>query len=201
MSDRIVIPEIILASTSPRRQMLLRQIAVPFRVIPPAGIEQLPRDSGDISQVVVRNAETKARSVLSKAYGMAVLGADTLVELDSKAPLGKPVDAADAKRMLKALSGRDHFVYTGIALIDSGNGTCYRDHAVTRVFFRKLTEVEIDDYIASGEPMDKAGSYGIQERGAVFIHRVEGCFFNVMGLPLAKLWEMLIRWIQVASSK
>lgn len=193
MSDNIILTEIILASTSPRRQMLLKQVGIPFRVVPPTGVEELP-DEGDFSQLVIRNAEAKASSVISKTNYMPILGADTLVELDSK-PLGKPVDEADARRMLGALSGRDHFVYTGIVLIDPVNNARYRDHAVTRVSFRNLTETEITNYIASGEPMDKAGSYGIQERGAVLIHRIEGCFFNVMGLPLAKLWVMLKKWI------
>jgi len=90
------------------------------------------------------------------------------------------------------LSGRDHFVHTGIALIDPVTDNRFTNHEITRVFFRNLSKEEIKDYISSGEPMDKAGSYGIQERGALFIHRVEGCFFNVMGLPLSKLWQMLI---------
>lgn len=190
--DDMNIPEIILASTSPRRQMLLKQINIPFRAIVPKGIEEVP-DDNDFARIVVRNAESKAGSVLDSVAGKAVLGADTLVELDGD-PLGKPTDAGDARRMLRSLSGRDHFVHTGIVLIDPARGVRYRDSEITRVYFRSLTEVEIDDYIRSGEPMDKAGSYGIQARGAVLIRRVEGCFFNVMGLPLAKLWEMLSRW-------
>lgn len=193
MLDKFNIPRIILASTSPRRQMLLHQIQIPFDVIPPEGAELFP-ETDDFAQIVLRNGEAKALSVLHKADGKAVLAADTLVELDGKA-LGKPENADDARRMLNELSGREHLVHTGIALLDSKRDARYLDHAVTRVFFRNLPAAEIDAYIASGEPFDKAGSYGIQERGAVFIRRVEGCFFNVMGLPLAKLWEMLLRWM------
>ena len=193
MSVNIAIPEIVLASTSPRRQMLLRQINLPFRVIPPDCGEYILQNE-NFPRIVIVNAEAKASSVLSRAGGLPVLGADTLIELDGE-PLGKPVDVEDARRMLSRLSGREHLVHTGISLMDADSGFSLTDNAVTRVYFRNLTEVEINDYIASGEPMDKAGSYGIQERGAVFIHRVEGCFFNVIGLPIAKVWEMLMKWL------
>ena len=192
MSDNLDIPEIILASTSPRRQMLLRQVNIPFRVIPPVVAEASPIGD-DFARIVVTNAEAKAVSVLNQVNGQAVLGADTLVELNGR-PLGKPANRDDARRMLNELSGRDHLVHTGIALIDVKTGVRYCDSEITKVYFRNLTRVEIDAYIESGEPMDKAGSYGIQGRGALFIHRVEGCFFNVMGLPLAKLWELLLKW-------
>jgi septum formation protein len=184
-------PRLILASTSPRRRMLLEQIGIPFDVVPPDdGSEKTPSND-DFVAVVTRNAFAKAASVAVRFGNRIVLGADTLVELDNQA-LGKPGDEADAHRMLKLLSGRDHFVHTGIAVIDGRSGERHLDSEVSRVFFRRLTDDEIEAYIRSGEPMDKAGSYGIQERGAVFISRVEGCFFNVMGLPLAKLWEILL---------
>ena len=141
--------------------------------------------------MVEHNAEAKARSVMNRTSKRLILGADTIVEMDG-IPLGKPSDEDEARQMLRKLSGHDHYVHTGIALLDTGNNQVIRDHDITRVFFRKLRYSEIEEYIASGEPMDKAGAYGIQERGAVFIRRVEGCFFNVMGLPLAKLWEMLL---------
>ncbi len=192
MSDNLDIPEIVLASTSPRRQMLLKQVNIPFRVIPPVVAEASPIGD-DFARIVVMNAEAKAASVLDQVNSQAVLGADTLVELNGR-PLGKPSSNDDARRMLNELSGQDHFVHTGIALIDAETGTRYSDNEITRVYFRNLTSAEIDAYIESGEPMDKAGSYGIQGRGALFIHRVEGCFFNVMGLPLAKLWELLLKW-------
>ena len=192
MSDDFLTPAIVLASISPRRQMLLRQVGIEFDVIPPYDDEALPQ-AGDFIETVVRNAEAKAVSVLSRADGRLVLGADTLVNLDGE-PLGKPKNREDADRMLHRLSGNDHLVHTGIALIDPGSDYRYLDHETTKVTFRKLTDEEIDTYISTGEPMDKAGSYGIQERGATFISSIEGCFFNVMGLPLAKLWEELIKW-------
>jgi septum formation protein len=121
------------------------------------------------------------------------LGADTIVNLRGRA-LGKPADAEDARRTLRMLSGSVHQVHTGIVLIDSAHDLIYRDSAVTGVTFRPLPEEEIEAYIRTGEPFDKAGSYGIQGRGALFIRRVDGCFFNVMGLPLPRLWEVLQQW-------
>jgi len=191
MSDNLDIPEIILASTSPRRQMLLRQVNIPFRVIPPV-VDEVSPIGDDFARIVVINAEAKAASVLDQVNGQAILGADTLVELNGR-PLGKPVNRDDARRMLNELSGQDHSVHTGITLIDAETGAHYCDNEITRVYFRNLRRIEIDAYIESGEPMDKAGSYGIQGRGALFIYRVEGCFFNVMGLPLSKLWEILLK--------
>lgn len=185
-------PTIILASTSPRRRMLLQQVNIHFEVVPHDSLEIIPDNNSDFTEIVARNAESKASSILEHAVDRIILGADTLVELDGKA-LGKPKNDNDARRMLRTLSGRDHFVHTGIAVIDGKSGRRFLESEVTRVFFRNLTNAEIEAYIRSGEPMDKAGSYGIQERGAVFISRVEGCFFNVMGLPLAKLWEILLK--------
>ncbi len=169
--------------------MLLTQVAIPFEVILP-NVDELSPTNGDFERVVVRNAELKARSVSGRADGRLILGADTIVDLDGQ-PLGKPQDEADANRMLHRLSGRAHRVHSGIALYDPTRDKLYSDHAATSVTFRSLTDAEISAYIESGEPMDKAGSYGIQARGALFIERIEGCFFNVMGLPLAKLWELL----------
>jgi len=187
---KLEIPEIVLASTSPRRQRLLTQVGIPFDVLPPNGVEEVPT-GGDFGQVVMRNAESKALSVVSLAAGRIILGADTIVELDGQ-PLGKPADTDQARMMLEKLSAREHLVHTGIALVDPTRKAACCDHVVTRVLFRELSRDEIDDYIRSGEPFDKAGSYGIQERGALFIRQVEGCFFNVMGLPLARMWELLM---------
>ena len=187
--NRESIPEIILASTSPRRRQLLTQVNIPFIVIAPDAVERRPTN-GDFG-VVVENAELKARSVIERADGRLILGADTVADLDRR-PLGKPTDSDDARRMLRILSGRSHRVHTGIALVDPVTNRTYSDHVITVVTFRTLAETEIEDYIRSGEPFDKAGSYGIQERGALFIEKVNGCFFNVMGLPLARFWELLM---------
>ncbi|MBM3328793.1 MAG: septum formation protein Maf [Calditrichaeota bacterium] len=183
-------PEIVLASTSPRRRMLLEQIGVPFRVIAPGGHEAIPTH-GNFADIVEANALAKARSVLDRAGGQLVLGADTLVDLDGE-PLGKPADLNDARRMLLRLVDREHRVWTGVALIESKSGRIQQGHRMTRIWFRNSTRDEIEDYLTTGEPLDKAGAYGIQGRGALLIDRIEGCFFNVMGLPLTLVWEMLL---------
>ncbi len=170
--------------------MLLTQVGILFIVIPPNDDEDFPTN-GNFKQVVVNNAERKAKSVVAQAGDRLILGSDTIVDLDNE-PLGKPIDTTDAKRMLHLLSGRTHRVHSGIVLYDPTIEKSYCDHAVTDVTFRSLTDDEIDCYIETGEPMDKAGSYGIQARGALFIKKIDGCFFNVMGLPLAKLWELLM---------
>ncbi|MCF7810164.1 Maf family protein [bacterium] len=192
MSDKIVLPEIVLASSSPRRRMLLKQIGIPFRVILPDCQEQNSIHNNFIESVVY-NASLKAESVLNLSNGTAVLGADTVVELDGK-HLGKPSSPEEALEMLHKLSGKSHFVHTGISFIDPIGNLSYQDHDITKVSFRELPDTEIEDYVNSGEPMDKAGAYGIQERGALLVRRVEGCFFNVMGLPISKLWEILLKW-------
>ncbi len=168
--------------------MLLEQIGFSFEVCVPDADEDVP-EKNDFGATVRKNAESKVKSIIHRRKGMIILGADTIVDLDGVA-LGKPVDKDDARRMLNLLSGRDHQVHTGIALYDPAAEKLISSYETTKVFFRKLTDEEIEDYIDSGEPMDKAGSYGIQARGALFIRRIEGCFFNVMGLPLAKFWEM-----------
>lgn len=193
MQDVFKLPEIILASTSPRRQMLLSQVRIPFKVIPPTAREIYPIN-GNFAEAVIKNAVSKAESVIGKACGNIILGADTIVDLDGK-PLGKPTDAAEARRMLCSLSGRTHVVHTGVALVNPDRRISRTLHSMTKVTFRTLDADEIDAYIASGEPFDKAGSYGIQGSGALFIERIDGCFFNVMGLPLAATWELLKKTI------
>ncbi len=188
MSDKLPVPEIVLASTSPRRRLLLEQIGLPFRIIPPTADEAIL--AGDCGATVKLNAERKALSVLEEAGGSHILGADTIVDLDG-VPLNKPRDEADAVRMLRLLSGRSHVVHTGVHLHDPQTGRGYSGVERTLVRFRPLGEIEIIAYVQTGEPMDKAGAYGIQARGALLIERIEGCFFNVMGLPLARVWEMM----------
>jgi len=188
MPDKLPIPELVLASTSPRRRLLLEQVGLRYVIIPPTA-EELTRE-GDCIGMAALNAERKALSVFDEAGIRPVIGADTVVDLDGE-PLGKPADPADARRMLRLLSGRSHIVHTGVSLIDPVTGRNYVVAESSAVRFRPLGEREIEAYIATGEPLDKAGAYGIQERGAILIERVEGCFFNVMGLPMARLWEML----------
>ena len=133
-------------------------------------------------------ASAKASEVFARRPDSLVIGADTIVELDGEI-LGKPADRDDAFRMLRALSGREHRVYTGVALAVPEKSLCRAE--CTRVFFREMTDREIDAYITSGEPMDKAGAYGCQGLAGLFVERIEGDYFNVVGLPLCLLGQML----------
>jgi septum formation protein len=179
---------LILASASPRRRELLAQAGFVFDVIP-AHIPEEPRPGEDPVAYVTRLAREKAEAVFAHANGdILVLGADTTVTLDGHI-LEKPRDAQDAARMLRMLSGRTHRVITGVALVDAKGSEVAAE--VTAVRFITLSDAEIAAYIATGEPMDKAGAYGIQGRAAKWIPRIEGCYFNVVGLPLALVTSML----------
>jgi septum formation protein len=177
---------LVLASRSPRRSEILRHAGIPF-VIRPADVDETPIPGEPARDYVMRIARKKAEAVTA-AEGEIVLGADTTVAMDGEL-LGKPRDAADAVRMLEMLSGRRHQVLTGICL-RSPAGTI-EDCAETSVWFAPLTSGEIADYAASGEPLDKAGAYGIQGLASKFVDRIEGCYFNVMGLPVALLYQHL----------
>lgn len=178
---------IVLASASPRRQELLRQIGCAFRVVV-SDAEELSGDSISPDRLAAENARRKAKDVAAKEGGnVSVLGADTVVAVDGMI-MGKPKDAADAARMLRLLSGRQHFVYTGIAL--AYKGEVYGDVVRTEVWVDELSEKEIDAYIATGEPMDKAGAYAVQGIAAKFIPRIDGSFSNVVGLPLHAVKEL-----------
>lgn len=180
--------QLILASQSPRRRELLGLIVPDFCVCP-AEIEEELIPGADLGAEVARLAAGKARVVADAHPQAAVIGSDTLVVCDGQA-LGKPKDADDAYRMLSLLSGRSHEVMTGLALWVPGQ-TMRTDTIVTRVRFADLSEGEIKAYIASGEPMDKAGAYGIQGLGARFIEGIEGDYYSVMGLPVRRLYERL----------
>jgi septum formation protein len=192
---------LVLASASPRRRELLLQAGFSFEVRP-ARIPEEPLEGEDPFTYVTRLAREKARAVfdeLTSSNGqagkvhlngesLAVLGADTTVTLDN-AILGKPGDAADAARMLRLLSGRTHRVITGVALVTAEGAEVAAE--ATEVRFLALSDEEIAAYVASGEPMDKAGAYAIQGRAARWIPRIEGCYFNVVGLPLALVSRLL----------
>ena len=177
----------ILASKSPRRKELLSMLGFDFDIIPAVGEENMDENMTPGEAVMIL-AAGKAREVAEKHPESIVIGSDTLVYLDGK-PMGKPKDEEEAAKMLRQLSGRVHQVYTGVAVIAGDVEKI--DFEKTDVEFRTLTEEEIWWYIGTGEPMDKAGSYGIQGQGAVFIPGIRGDYFNVMGLPLCKLWSML----------
>jgi len=180
---------IVLASGSPRRRDLVKMMGLKFELAVPEIREDLVPGAKP-SSLVVELALAKALSLIGKFPNAAILGADTVVVLDGKI-LGKPRDRSDARAMLRTLSGRTHTVYTGLALVDVPTGlreTCCEKSLVT---MKKINNEEIDRYLATGEPMDKAGSYGIQGFGAVFIKHIDGCFFNVMGLPVGRLYDML----------
>jgi len=186
-------PSLILASASPRRQELLREVDVAFEV-DPAHINEDTFAGEQALPYVLRLAEEKARAVAARHPESYVLGADTTVIVDGEI-LAKPVDAADAVRMLRMLSGRGHEVTTAVSLIEpSGDGKTGRTdtrHCTTKVFFRKVSEEEIQKYVAGGEPMDKAGAYAIQGGAATWAVRLEGEYSNVVGLPLPLITEML----------
>ncbi|MBI2874382.1 MAG: septum formation protein Maf [Firmicutes bacterium] len=184
------LPSFFLASASPRRKLLLEQAGIPFQVLPVEGVEQEPLPGIAPETLVLSNASAKARAAGRLVWEGVVLGADTVVVLDGRI-LGKPAAADEAAGFLRSLSNRVHQVYTGLALLELPTGRLTSGHEVSGVKFRNLTEAEIEAYIATGEGADKAGGYGIQGRGALLVASVQGCYFNVVGLPLARLWRML----------
>lgn len=178
----------ILASQSPRRRELLGQMGFSFTVRPAKG-EELAHPELTPAQLVEELARQKALEVSAEAEADdVVVAADTVVAIDGVV-LGKPHDKVHAAQMLSALSGREHTVYTGVAV--KRGETLLVEHEATQVRFRPLTEREIDLYIQTGEPMDKAGSYGIQGYGALLVEGIRGDYFNVVGLPICRLGRML----------
>lgn len=184
--------QIVLASASPRRQELLRQIHCDCTVITNETDEDnlLPLPPAEL---VVHHARNKAVAVAATLADRAlVIGADTLVVQDGVI-FGKPQNREDALRMLTLLSGKEHKVMTGVAVAESGTGRLWTDCAVTTVTFAALTPEEIERYAATDEPLDKAGAYAIQGRGALLVDRLDGCYSNVVGLPLSTLRRLLNR--------
>ncbi len=182
-------PRIILASASPRRQELLRQLIPQFEVVhAEVDEEALTRD--DPWETAKGLALAKAESVLARHPDALVIGGDTVVAIgESWLQLAKPSDAEDAARMLRLLSGREHVVITGLAVVGPGIRTV--DAATTRVLFRAFEAAEINEYVATGEPMGKAGAYAIQGGAAGFVSAIEGSWSNVVGLPMELLERML----------
>ncbi len=175
--------ELVLASKSPRRTEILSFAGVPH-LIYPSSVEEKTME-GMPEDIVIHWAQAKAADVAFKFPDHPVLGADTMVFRDGVL-LGKPKDKEQAFDMVRSLSGRWHTVYGGVALMWQSRGLSFTFAEATKVKFRNLPDSEIRAYIATGEPMDKAGSYGIQGQGCVLIEKVEGCYFNVMGLPVSR---------------
>ena len=180
---------VILASNSPRRKELLTQMGMNFTA-DPADVDERVLPGEGAEEYAVRVALDKARVAAARAGIGIIIAADTIVVLDDTI-LGKPADARDAERMLTMLSGRFHRVITGLTVMDAGTGMTRTCVAITSVWFRTLSLAEITSYISTGEPFDKAGAYGIQGKGALLVQKIEGCYFNVVGLPLSLLGEML----------
>ncbi len=182
---------LILASSSPRRREILRNAGLRFRCVESNLEEGSPHRGESPRNYVLRLAREKARSVLMKVPPDAVLlAADTVVCMDHHI-LGKPRSRAEARRMLQLLSSRVHSVITGVVIWDCSNRRSYEWAERTTVRFHRLTEEEIDRYLETGEPFDKAGAYAAQGRAAKFIQEIRGCFFNVVGLPIAHVYQTL----------
>ncbi len=182
--------KLVLASTSPRRRKLMAEAGLEFDVVAPRYADEENTAADEPARLVERHAAAKARSVAGDHPGALVVGADTIVVVDGTI-LGKPADEADAERMLATIAGRDHLVYTGVAVIDVDTGTAEIDHEVTKVTVRPLTADEIARYVVTGEPLDKAGAYAIQGIGCFIVERIDGDYFNVVGLPMGLLARLL----------
>jgi septum formation protein len=184
--------KLILASASPRRAEVLTAAGIRFE-IHPAHVDESPVPGETPIQLAERLAIAKAEAVareFSNDKDVIVLGADTVVVLDAE-NLGKPKDSADARAMLGKLRGREHQVITGISLVRIADGARFTGSEITRVWFSPMTDREVDAYVLTGEPLGKAGAYAIQGLAGRYIPRIEGCYFNVVGLPITRVWQAL----------
>ena len=182
-----------LASTSPRRRELLRRLGIRFRLLKPTANEtDIQKANRHVSprRFAIECARAKALSVAPSARRGLVLGVDTIVVLDDRV-MGKPRTRAEARRMLSALSGRTHQVISAVAVVQLPEARVRTGAETTSVAFRRLSDAEIERYIATPEPYDKAGAYGIQERAGIFVRRVSGCYLNVIGLPVPLALRLL----------
>jgi septum formation protein len=182
--------KLVLASTSPRRRKLMAEAGLTFDVVAPRYADEENATGEEPTRLVERHAAAKAESVAGDHPGALVVGADTIVVVDGTV-LGKPADEADARRMLATIAGRGHLVYTGVAVVDADAGAAEIGHEVTEVTVRPLTADEIARYVATGEPLDKAGAYAIQGIGCFIVERIDGDYFNVVGLPMGLLARLL----------
>ncbi len=190
-------PKLVLASASPRRRELISLLGLPVRIIPSRVQEDTP-DDWSPSQIVEGLAIRKALAVKEELaesddrYAI-VVGSDTIVVLNGKV-MGKPRDAREAEWMLRQLAGETHEVYTGVSCVRVSDSKIATSHRVTKVKMRNLSQDQISRYVATGEPMDKAGAYGIQEIGSLLVDSIEGCYFNVVGLPVSLLAVLLVQF-------
>jgi septum formation protein len=189
---------IILASASPRRQEYLALLGYPY-TCKAADVDESSVQEKDPARLAMAEAQLKARAVAAGERNAIVIGADTVVAVDG-AILGKPRDAADVRRMLSLLSGRAHQVYTGLCLIDAESGAETLDCRETTVRMQSISQGEIESYVATGEPMDKAGAYAIQGGASRFVESIEGCYFNVLGLPINLLYNLLTPMLRAGDS-
>jgi septum formation protein len=189
--EQLLKEKLVLASRSPRRAEILKAVGWPFEMVA-ANIDESRFESEAAVPYVRRLAQTKAETVAKNLPSGLVLGADTVVLVDEEI-LGQPSDAEDARRMLKLLSGRWHEVLTGVALLCAGENRSVVDHEKTRVRFAEMSVAEIDWYVATGEPMDKAGAYAVQGSAALFIEEIQGDYFNIVGLPVRLVYELARR--------
>jgi septum formation protein len=195
---------LILASSSPRRAEILRSAGFVFHVRP-IQVDETRLSSETAENYVLRVAKAKSHAAADQSRALEgaaiIIAADTVVVAEGEI-LGKPKDAADARRMLHKLSGKTHEVFTWLSIIPISDGAETLHVEKTRVEFLKMSEEEIEKYIQTGEPFDKAGAYGIQGIGGRFVTRIEGCYFNVMGLPLSRLWTILqaLGWKESSNS-
>ena len=182
-------PKLTLASASPRRRQLLALLGLPFEVCT-ADVEERPHDGEHPRDLVHRLSENKVRAVVERVDGGLIVGADTIVALEGEM-LGKPADSDEAAYMLRRLRNREHQVYTGVSVLDTTSGWLSGVVVMSTVWIRDYSDEQIMAYAASGEPLDKAGAYAIQDGDFCPVERVEGCYANVMGLPLCHLYRLL----------
>jgi septum formation protein len=178
--------KIVLASASPRRRLLLAKLGLKF-VVAPSNVKEVAELKGmPIEELVQRNALMKARAIAGKEQGALIIGCDTDIYFKGKV-IGKPKNAEDAKRILREFSNKWHSIISGIAIIDTATGREITDFEKTKVKVKRLSEQKISKYVMTGEPLDKAGAYGIQEKGRFLIEKFDGSYSNIVGLPLEKL--------------
>ncbi|MGC9002531.1 MAG: Maf family protein [Dictyoglomus sp.] len=185
--------EIILASNSPRRIYLLGQIGIDFKVVSPNVEEEGNSERRSPVDIVKSNALKKVQKVAEEYRNAIIIGADTVVVLDGEI-IGKPKDERDAIRILKRLRDRYHFVFSGVAVMETPEEKVLTSVVRSKVKMRDYSDEEIERYVATGEPMDKAGAYGIQGKGALLVEKIEGDYYNIVGLPLVRLNSLLNRF-------